>query len=125
MEERRIRITANKVVLEAALNDSPSAVALWESLPISAQASTWGDEIYFSIPVEMELDEWARETVDLGAVAYWPPGSALCLFFGLTPASQGDEIRPASAVNLLGMIDENAITLKQVPSGALITIEAI
>ncbi len=118
---REIKIEASGVTVTAKLNDSATADALWEALPISARAQTWGDEIYFSIPVSADEDD-AQATVDMGAVGYWPPGNALCLFFGPTPMSRGDEIRPASPVNILGMIGGDPKVLKAVPSGADISV---
>lgn len=122
MAERRIRITAGDREVTAALNDSKTADAVWEALPIESSGSTWGDEIYFRTPLQIEAEN-AQEVVDMGEVGYWPPGQALCLFFGPTPASQGDEIRPASAVNVLGMIEGDATVLKQVRSGARVKVE--
>ncbi len=121
--DRQIQITAGDVTVVASLNDSPTADALWEALPISASGQTWGDEIYFGIPVEAENDDYAEETVEMGAVAYWPPGNALCLFFGPTPMSAPGEIRPASAVNVMGQIEGDATVLKAVPGGATVTVE--
>ena len=121
MRPRRIRITAGDCQVTATLNDSATGL-LWSALPIEAPAGTWGDEIYFRIPVDAE-EEDAREVVDMGAVGYWPPGAALCLFFGPTPASQGDEIRPASAVNVLGQIEGGPMVLKQVSSGERVVVE--
>ena len=123
MADRRIQITASGVTVVATLNDSPTADLLLDALPITGRANTWGDEIYFSIPVSAETDDYAEETVELGAVGYWPPGNALCLFFGPTPMSAPGEIRPASAVNVLGMIEGDYDVLKKVPSGASITVE--
>ena len=122
-DDRQVQITALAVTVVASLNDSTTADALWEALPISARAQTWGDEIYFGIPVQAENDDYAEETVELGAVGYWPPGNALCLFFGPTPMSAPGEIRPASAVNVLGMIEGDPTILKTVPNGASITVE--
>ena len=123
MSDRRIRIKADGVVVSAALNDSATADALWAALPITGSVQTWGDEIYFSIPVdEMEADD-AQATVDKGAVAYWPPGAALCLFWGPTPMSRGNEIRPASPVNVLGVIDGDPTVLARVEDGAEIRVE--
>ena len=119
---RQIRIACGNVVVSATLNDSTSADALWDALPIEGSARTWGDEIYFPIPLSLE-EENPQEVVELGAVGYWPPGNALCLFFGPTPASRGDEIRPASAVNLLGQIAGDAKALKQVASGTGVRVE--
>lgn len=122
MADRRIKITAGDLSVFAELNDTPTAILVWDSLPIEASGSTWGDEIYFKTPISAE-EEDAREVVDMGDVAYWPPGQALCLFFGPTPASQGDEIRPASAVNVLGRIEGDATVLKRVRSGSKVRVE--
>jgi uncharacterized protein len=123
MAERRIiRISAGPVSAEAVLNDSKTAAAVWQALPLSAAADAWGDEIYFSIPVTAE-SESPRETVDVGDLGYWPPGSALCIFFGRTPASRGDEIRPASAVNIFGRVVGDAAVFKQVRAGTPIRVE--
>jgi hypothetical protein len=120
--ERPIRITAGPVQLDAQLNGTETAGAVWEALPITAPAGTWGDEIYFGIPVEAEL-EAGQEVVDLGDLGYWPPGHAFCIFFGLTPASRGDEIRPASAVTVIGKVKGDPTAFKQVKSGAPVAIE--
>ena len=122
MQERRIKITAGGVIVTAVLNDSATADLVWGALPVEAQASTWGDEIYFRTEVVADEDG-AREVVDMGDVGYWPPGQALCLFFGPTPMSRGDEIRPASPVNVLGKIEGDAVALKPVRSGAAVTVE--
>ena len=122
MQKRRIKIDAGGVEVTAVLNHSETAELVWDALPISASASTWGDEIYFR--TELSAGEHdAREVVDMGDVAFWPPGQALCLFFGPTPMSVGDEIRPASAVNVVGQIEGDATTLKAVPSGAPVMVE--
>ncbi|MEE8363337.1 MAG: cyclophilin-like fold protein [Dehalococcoidia bacterium] len=122
MSSRRIVIRAGDVTVDATLDDSATAGLVWEALPIIASATTWGDEIYFQVPVSAQEDETARETVEMGAIGYWPPGSALCLFFGPTPMSRGDEIRPASPVNVLGMIDGDATALRAVSSGERVEI---
>jgi hypothetical protein len=118
-----IRIAAGNVELTAELDDSETAKAIAQALPIEAQASTWGDEIYFTIPVSCGAEN-PREVVELGDLAYWPPGSAFCIFFGRTPASEGDEIRPASAVNVIGRVEGDATALKAVPDGARVVITA-
>jgi hypothetical protein len=120
---RNITIRAGDVVLDAELNDTDTAEAIWAALPISANGSTWGDEIYFQIPVEAEIED-GQEVVELGDLGYWPPGSAFCLFFGPTPASQGDEIRPASEVTVIGKILGDTEPLKRVASGSPVVIEA-
>ena len=121
--ERRIRITAGQVSATAVLHLSPTADAIWSALPIEARANTWGDEIYFSIPVKAALEKDAQEVVQLGDLGYWPPGTAFCIFFGPTPTSHGDEIRPASAVNIVGKVQGDPKAFKQVASGAKIVIE--
>ena len=121
---RNIRITAGTVEMNAVLNDTDTAQVVWNVLPITAAANTWGDEIYFGIPVNADLEQ-GREVVDLGDLGYWPPGRAFCIFFGPTPASRGDEIRPASAVTVIGRVSGNATLFKQVRAGTTITIEAV
>jgi hypothetical protein len=120
----RIRIRAGAVGAPAELSDSPTARAIASALPIRAQAGTWGDEIYFPIPVNEKLDETAVEVVEVGDLGYWPTGKAFCIFFGPTPASRGDEIRPASAVNLVGRVLGDARLFKAVADGQLVEIEA-
>ena len=109
-----IVITAGSIRLEAELNDTFTAKAISNILPITAAANTWGDEIYFSMPITLELEN-GQEVVDLGDLGYWPPGGAFCIFYGLTPASQGDEIRPASAVTIIGKVQGDVTALKQTP----------
>ena len=122
MVEREIRITAGTVSAQARLNDSRTARAIWDALPIEAKAQTWGDEIYFAIGVD-EAEDSARAVVELGDLGYWPPGKAFCIFFGPTPASRGDEIRPASPVNVVGRVAGDATIFKRVRSGARVVIE--
>lgn len=121
---RNIRIAAGPVEMDAMLNGTNTAQAVWNALPITAAANTWGDEIYFGIPVNAALEQ-GREVVELGDLGYWPPGQAFCIFFGLTPASQGDEIRPASAVTVIGQVSGDTVLFKQVRAGTKITIEAV
>ncbi len=120
---RVLRIRAGDVTATAQLNDTPTARAIWQALPIEAQASTWGDEIYFSIPVQ-QPEEDGREVVDRGDVAYWPPGRAFCIFFGPTPASRGSEIRPASAVNVVGRLEGDPSVFRRVRAGSRVVLEA-
>ena len=122
--ERNIRITAGAVQLDARLNDSMTAQRIWDTLPITAAANTWGDEVYFGIPVESELEQ-GQETVELGDLGYWPPGRAFCIFFGRTPASQGDEIRAAGAVTVIGRVLGDPGLLRQVTSGDVVKMETI
>jgi hypothetical protein len=117
-----IRIKAGGVEAAAELNDSKTAQAIAKALPLRARANTWGDEIYFAIPVTLP-EECARATVQVGDLGYWPPGRAFCIFFGPTPASRGDEIRPASPVNLIGKISGDAKAFKAVSDGEAVLIE--
>jgi len=122
---RRIRITAGDVTATATLNESPTANEIWDALPITARGNTWGDEIYFGIPVYLDEDADAQEVVDMGDLAFWPPGHAFCIFFGPTPMSRGNEIRPASAVNVLGQIEGDATVFTAVASGTEVVLERI
>jgi uncharacterized protein len=119
---RTIKITAGTVTATAALGAGRTADAIWNALPLEARASTWGDEIYFSVPVEC-APESPRDVVELGDLGYWPPGSAFCIFFGPTPASRGSEIRPASPVNVFGRVAGDATIFKAVRSGTAVKIE--
>jgi hypothetical protein len=109
-----IRIRVGQLTMEAQLHDTPTAQKIARALPIHASFNTWGDEIYFAIPVTSELDENASEVVELGDLGYWPPGKAFCIFFGQTPMSRPGEIRPASAVNIVGKVIGDAAQFKQV-----------
>jgi len=119
---KRIHITAGGISATALLNDTATAQAIWDALPITATANTWGDEIYFSIPVKLDTES-GQETVDLGDLGYWSPGTAFCIFFGPTPMSRGDEIRPASPVTVFGHVEGDAVLFRAVPSGARVTLE--
>jgi len=110
---KQIRIVVGELVLDAELNESPTAQKVWEALPIETSFNTWGDEIYFSIPVDAELESDAQEVVELGDLGYWPTGNAFCIFFGPTPMSKAGEIRPASAVNMIGRISGDATKLQE------------
>lgn len=118
---KRIRIVAGTVEAEAELNNTASAQAIWEALPIQGRASLWGDEVYFSTPLSLEL-EAGQEVVGTGDLGYWPEGNAFCIFFGPTPASRGDEIRPASPVTVFGKVIGDAEMFKKVAAGTRITV---
>ena len=120
----QIKIEFENISIDAVLNDSETANKIKKILPITSSTNTWGDEIYFSINVkDGEIN--SKEIVDLGDLGYWPPGNAFCLFFGLTPASEGDDIRPASPVNIIGKILGDLKILKTIKSGEEVSISLV
>lgn len=121
--ERVITIRAGSAMGEAVLLDNPTADAIWKALPLEAKGNTWGDEIYFPIPVVADLDDSAKEVVALGDLGYWPTGKAFCIFFGPTPASRGKEIRPASAVNVFGKVRGDPTVFKKARDGTPVRVE--
>jgi len=121
---QKIKIITETVQMEAELNDSKTATLIWEALPISAVASTWGDEIYFVIPVKTGPEN-AVSVVKEGDLAYWPEGNCFCIFFGKTPASTDTEIKPASPVNLVGRFSGDPELWKKVSAGDRIRLETI
>jgi len=121
----KIKITVGHLSMEAELNDSPTARKVAEALPIRTSFSTWGEEIYFSIPVQAGLDDTAREVVELGDLGYWPTGSAFCIFFGQTPMSEPGKIVPASAVNIIGKVIGDATKFKEVMREKEVTLEPV
>lgn len=102
---RKIQISVGGVQMQAVLGEGETADLLWEALPILGTAQVWGAEIYFPIPVEAGAEDSAREEMEAGEIAYWPPGRAFCVFFGRTPASVDDAPRAASPVNPLGRVE--------------------
>jgi hypothetical protein len=119
---RRVRIIMDCVEVMAELGDTRTAQAIWDVLPIRAEVNTWGKEIYFPIPVSLEL-EGEQETVAVGDLGYWPSGRAFCIFFGPTPASRGEEIRPASPVNVFGRVIGDTKSLEGVSEGTAVVVE--
>jgi len=119
-----IVIIAENMRLDGHLSDTPTGQALAAALPFEGQAQRWGDEIYFPVPQVVEdLDDYAATAVNVGDLGYWPPSRAFCIFFGLTPSSVPGEIRPASAVNLVGKISGDPCCLTAVPEGATVRVE--
>tara|TARA_Y100000996_G_scaffold406171_1_gene382217 strand:- start:1456 stop:1824 length:369 start_codon:yes stop_codon:yes gene_type:complete len=117
----QIKIEFEKISIDADLNDSETANKIKKILPLSSSINTWGDEIYFSVDVDVpEID--SKEIVELGDLAYWPPGNAFCIFFGLTPVSDDKGIRPASPVNIIGKILGDLEILKSVKNGEKVSI---
>jgi hypothetical protein len=120
---KKIRITVAEVEATAELNDTGTAQAIWQALPITGRVNLWGDEIYFSIPVKLK-SEAGQEVVSIGDLGYWPDGSAFCIFFGPTPVSQSDEIRAASPVTVFGKVIGDAAIFKKVAPRTKITIKS-
>ncbi|MEC8749947.1 MAG: cyclophilin-like fold protein [Chloroflexota bacterium] len=120
----QIKIEFENISIDAVLNDSETANKIKKILPISNSVNTWGDEIYFSIGVN-DYENDSKEVVELGDLGYWPPGNAFCLFFGLTPASEGDKIMPASPVNVIGKILGDLEILKSIKSGDKVSINLV
>ena len=118
-----IRITVGKLSLAAELNESETAEAIFQALPFQEPGNRWGDEIYFAIPIKTQRSPDARADMQVGELAYWPPGKAFCLFFGPTPASDGEQPRAASPVNPIGRIIDDVAPLKDVPDGITVYVE--
>ena len=122
---RKILISAGEITATAVLKENPTADAVWKALPLEARANTWGDEIYFDIPVQIKEADDASDVVNMGDLGYWPLGKAFCIFFGLTPASRNNEIRAASAVNVFGSVEGDATIFKKVSDGAVIKVSKV
>ncbi|RKY88049.1 hypothetical protein DRQ09_03470 [candidate division KSB1 bacterium] len=122
MSVREIQIKIKNIIVDAQLNETKTAEAIWQKLPIKSTVKTWGEEIYFSIPVKEELEN-PVEVVKLGDLGYWPPGEAFCIFFGKTPVSTNSEIKPASAVTIVGKIKGPLDLFKNIFDGEEIIID--
>jgi len=120
-----IRIATDKIEMLATLNDTSAAARIWDALPIESTVNTWGQEIYFSIPVQCDLGVEARDRMEVGEIGYWPTGSAFCVFFGKTPASKGDEPRAASPVNPIGRVEGDVKVFRQIRDGDTIRVEQV
>jgi len=121
----RILITINEIELVATLLDTLTAEAIYNALPFEGQAQIWGDELYFSIPVGIDQEQDAREEVEIGDLAFWPIGSAFCIFFGRTPVSTSDKPRAYSPVNVFGKLEGNPKALKRVTPGSLVRVSKV
>jgi len=120
---RRVKISAGGVTATATLNDHAVADAIWTALPITARGNRWGDEIYFEIPVRLPQTDDARDVLEAGELGYWPVGHAFCIFWGPTPASQGEEIRAYSPVSVFGRLEGDPAVFDSLPGGVEITVE--
>ena len=121
----RIRISWDQGAVEAVLYATPTAEKVWAALSCTSTANTWGEEIYFELPVQSELEPEARQVVDKGAVCFWVEGHSLALPYGPTLISQGDECRLVSEVNVLGQVEGDPRALAAVCGGAAIRVERV
>ena len=119
----KIKIFVDNTECEAELENTPTAKEIHKKLPIDGAANRWGDEIYFVIPLRLDTEKEATDTVDIGDLAYWPEGCCFCIFFGKTPESTEDEIKAASKVNIFGKITTNPFVFKNVKNGDLVIVE--
>ncbi|MBT4821975.1 MAG: hypothetical protein HON70_40080 [Lentisphaerae bacterium] len=122
---KQIRIEAGSVAMTATLIESPTAAAVWEATPFEANANVWGDEVYFTAPVSVEQEAAARAEVEIGEIAYWPPGSAFCIFFGATPISSGEKPKAYSPVNVFGATDGDATAFGDVTDGMVVRVSRV
>lgn len=122
---RNILIQVEGISIEGELTDSETSNLIWNGLPLNASVNLWGDEIYFDTAVKAALEPQSTDLVTSGDIAYWPPGAAFCIFYGPTPASIGDEIRAASAVNIIGTVKGDESIFRKVNNGAAISISKV
>lgn len=121
---KNIIIDINGLQVRAKLNGSQTAGLLWDALPVKSFTSLWGEEIYFQIPVQMDLEKgFSAETAEIGDLGYWPEGQCFCIFFGPTPVSKPGEIRPASDVNIIGKIEGDWQALRTVRENQTVMIK--
>ena len=120
----KIIFKTSKVTIEGELNNSQTSQKIYEKLPFEAKVNTWGEEIYFKIPVSLKPEK-ATLDVELGDIAYWPEGECLCIFFGRTPVSTSNKPRPASEVNIVGKVTGDPSILKNIKSGDKMRVDKV
>jgi hypothetical protein len=123
--ENRIGVKIGDSLLQAQLNGSETADVLYQHLPLTVSMSRWGDEYYGDCGFSIPLADDARAEMEVGELAFWPQGSALCIFFGPTPASVDEKPRAVSPVNPIGMIEGSTELLKSLPGHIDIHLEAL
>jgi len=121
---RRIRFSIGSVEILVRLLDTPTADAVWAALPFTSEARTWGEEVYFSVPVAVDREADARDVVEAGEIAFWVEGSSIAIGYGRTPVSRGDEIRLAAPVNIWARAETDVRVLAAVASGDAIEAAA-
>ena len=121
----QIQIHVADVTLTATLRDTPTAQTILAALPIESRAQTWGEEVYFSVPVTAELEPDARDVVTAGELAFWVEGSCIAIGFGPTPISQGNEIRLAARTNIWADTHDDVRELLPVQAGDVVRVEQI
>ena len=121
----RIRFDFGTLTLDAELNDTPTAKAIAAALPLTSDVMTWGEEVYFDVPVAVAREKEARAVVTPGEIAYWPDGTAIAIGFGRTPISRGDETRLASPCNIWARAMGDVKALKAVTAGTQVTVSKI
>jgi hypothetical protein len=122
---RRIRFDFGRLALEAELLDTPTAKAVAAALPLTSSALTWGEEVYFEVPVRVEREAGARAVVTPGEIAYWPEGPAIAIGFGRTPISQGNETRLASRCNVFARALADVRQLAEVKAGSTVVVSLV
>ena len=121
----RIRLSFGEVRIDATLRDTPTAHAVLEACPLTGTTQTWGEEVYFTTPVEVPEEPDARAVVEPGEIAFWPGGRAIAVGFGPTPASQGDEIRLVAPTNIFADAEGDVRALGAVSAGAPVRVERL
>lgn len=119
---KNITIQFDEISFQAHLNESATADELWKQLPLESRVNTWGEEIYFEIPVDLPAEPDAREIVAVGDLGYWPTGQAFCIFFGPTPVSTDERPRAYSPVNIIGEILPDLSRLKEIKDGERVKV---
>ena len=119
---RIIHISVVGLSLSAELYDTPTALSIWDALPLEGAANTWGNEIYFPLALRLKQENNARAELEVGELAYWKPGQMLCIFFGPTPLSIGEKPCAASPVNVFGRITGDSTLLRNIKDGEIVNI---